>query len=366
MNNTGTSGISIHRDGRRCRPWPFVTTLFVAASALLPTCFAAQQGHDIYVTNELSGDLTIIDGQTLQVSATVPLGKRPRGIEATRDGSQLFIALSGSPIQGPPGARTESSMDAVADKTADGIGLFDVAKRGLSRVIRGVSDPEKMAVSADGKRLYVASEDTGAVIVIDVASGNVAATVPVGAEPEGVRISPDGRIVVVTAEAAQQAAVIDTRSNRVVARLKVGQRPRAIVFTPDGTRAFVPGEIDSTVTVIDVLKLAVVATIRIDDPAARPMDALVSPDGRSLYLSTGRGGTVIQIDARSNKVLRTVKVGTRPWGLAMSPDGARIYVANGPSDDMSVIDADSFKVISTVKTGNGPWGIAVSAWQSAR
>ena len=74
----------------------------------LPFCWryrrrsAAAPSHEIYVTNELSGDLTIINGDTLKVDATIPLGKRPRGIETTRDGKHLFVALSGSPIQGPP------------------------------------------------------------------------------------------------------------------------------------------------------------------------------------------------------------------------------------------------------------------------
>ena len=35
----------------------------------------------VYVTNETSGDLTVIAGGTHEVVATVPLGKRPRGIK---------------------------------------------------------------------------------------------------------------------------------------------------------------------------------------------------------------------------------------------------------------------------------------------
>src|SRR5215212_2478931 len=54
----------------------------------------------VYVTNEASGDLSVIDTATNQVIATVSLGKRPRGIHFSRDGKQLFVALSGSPIAG--------------------------------------------------------------------------------------------------------------------------------------------------------------------------------------------------------------------------------------------------------------------------
>src|SRR5690606_15922824 len=38
-------------------------------------------GYRVLVTNERSGDLTVIDGPTRQVLATVPLGKRPRGLK---------------------------------------------------------------------------------------------------------------------------------------------------------------------------------------------------------------------------------------------------------------------------------------------
>lgn len=55
----------------------------------------------IYVTNEVSGDLTVIDSATYNVIATVALGKRPRGIHASPDRKTLYVALSGSPIAGP-------------------------------------------------------------------------------------------------------------------------------------------------------------------------------------------------------------------------------------------------------------------------
>jgi len=55
----------------------------------------------LYVTNEVSGDMTIVDSATFNVIATVPLGKRPRGIHASPDRKTIYVALSGSPIAGP-------------------------------------------------------------------------------------------------------------------------------------------------------------------------------------------------------------------------------------------------------------------------
>ena len=55
----------------------------------------------LYVTNELSGDLSVIDATTLSIVTTIRLGKRPRGIAASPDGRRLYVALSGSPNAGP-------------------------------------------------------------------------------------------------------------------------------------------------------------------------------------------------------------------------------------------------------------------------
>src|SRR5437588_6124430 len=73
----------------------------------------------VFVTNETSGDLTIIDAATQSVVATAPLGKRPRGIKASPDGRSLFVALSGSPMGGPG---VERNALPPADRSADGIG----------------------------------------------------------------------------------------------------------------------------------------------------------------------------------------------------------------------------------------------------
>jgi YVTN family beta-propeller protein len=49
----------------------------------------------LYVTNENSGDLSVIDTATGRLIRRIVLGKRPRGIKASPDGSTLYIALSG-------------------------------------------------------------------------------------------------------------------------------------------------------------------------------------------------------------------------------------------------------------------------------
>ena len=65
-------------------------------------CSLASEGYQIFVSNEKSGDLTVISGGDFKVTATIPVGKRPRGIHAGPDGKTVYVALSGTPIEPPP------------------------------------------------------------------------------------------------------------------------------------------------------------------------------------------------------------------------------------------------------------------------
>jgi YVTN family beta-propeller protein len=317
---------------------------------------ALQGEYGVYVTNEQSGDLTVVDPATNTAIATLPLGKRPRGIRASPNGAQLYVALSGSPIS-PPGV-DESTLPP-PDKSADGIGVVDVKALKLVNILRGPSDPEQTSVSRDGARLYIANEDTGKASVLDIASGQTIAEFVVGGEPEGVTTSTDGRFVYVTSEEDNTISVIGTADNKMIKQFAVGARPRDSAFSPDSSRAYVTAENGATVSVVDTASHTVIETVSLSGANVRPMGVVVSPDGQRVYVTTGRGGTVVAIDAKTNKPVGSVEVGTRPWGIGISPDGTRLYTANGPSNDVSVIDAGSMKLVTKVAAGRSPWGIAI-------
>jgi YVTN family beta-propeller protein len=69
---------------------------------LLTVTLAEPGDYVVYVSNERSGDVSVIDPKSNEVVETIPVGKRPRGIGVSRDGKLVYVALSGSPIT-PPG-----------------------------------------------------------------------------------------------------------------------------------------------------------------------------------------------------------------------------------------------------------------------
>ena len=327
--------------------------LVFAASA-----FSAEAGYRVFVTNEGSGDLTVIDGSTHRVTATWPLGKRPRGVIGAPDKRRLYVALSGSPLAGP--GVDEKSLPP-ADKAADGIGIVRLRDGQVERVLTGVSDPEQVALSPDGARLFVASEDTGMAAVMNVGTGKIVSKADVGDEPEGLAVSAAAGLLGVTSEATNSVTLLALADSKSTARLAVGQRPRDLAFTPDGKSLFVSGENDASITVIDVPARRVRQTLHLTEPGARPKGVAISPDGARVYVTTGRGSHVDVLDIGSLNIIASIAVGARPWGIGLSPDGRFLYTANGPSNDVSVIDTVSLSVVATVKAGEKPWGLTIVA-----
>ena len=333
---------------------------FTSAAALLalPSCRKAAAAQ-IWVSAEDSGELVCIDAEQAVVSARVSVGKRPRGVKLSRDGKQLYVALSGSPRGGP---NVDESKLPPGDRTADGIGVVDLAQKKLLRTHASGQDPESFDVSADGKRLYISNEETAQLSVLDLAAGKVVQQVPVGDEPEGVTLRPDGKVVYVTCEADRVVVAVDTQSLKEVARIPTGLRPRSIAFDNAGRIGFVTDELSAEITVFDATSHAVTSTLKIEDSGKnpRPMGTALSPDGKWLYVSTGRGGSVVVIDVAARKLEAIISdVGARPWGIGVSPDGKRIFTANGSSNDVSIIDVATRRVQKRVNVGGLPWGLVV-------
>jgi PQQ-dependent catabolism-associated beta-propeller protein len=301
----------------------------------------------LYVTNERAGSVQVIDTNTDRIVTTARIGNRPRGMAISPDGKRLYVAVS----WWRDGKRPRSGKEAIVALDAKTL-----------KVVRsyesGGTDPECVAVSPNGQRLYLSNEDAGTASIVDVASGANRATLVVGTEPEGVTASPDGQWVYVTAETSNVLSVIDAKQEKTVANILVDPRPRAVIFTRDSTRAWATAEIGGTVMLIDVKKQRVLRRIKLG-AADKPVGLVLSPDEKTLYVATGRGNGVAVVDTKAARVVATIPTGQRVWGIAISPDGRKVYAANSLSNTVSVIETRTRRVITTIAVDDGPWALAV-------
>ena len=301
----------------------------------------AARAETVYVSDEQANVIHVIHAPDWTRTDRIAVGRRPRGLALSRDGRRLYVAAS-----------NDNRIDVV-----------DIATRKVVDTLPSGPDPERFALSPDGRWLYVANEDDSLVSFVDIAAKKIVREVEVGAEPEGIAVSPDGRWVVCTSETASLAHVIDARSGKLVDSIPVGTRPRDAVFSADGRQLWVSSETRATVAVFAMPERRLLHTIDFDRDDGAP--ATVQAVGMALsptraFIALGRGNAVAEVDPKTFAIRRYFPAGNRNWGIALDAGAQRLYAANGLSGDVTVIDVASNRVATTLRTGGKPWGVVVA------
>src|ERR1700738_5399682 len=161
-----------------------------------------------YVSNEKGNSISVIDTDKMETVATIKTGQRPRGIEVSRDGKLVFVALGDDDL----------------------IQIIDTKSLTVVGELPSGPDPEQFVLDPTGKSLYVANENDAMVTVIDLEKRASIGEVSVGVEPEGLAVSPDSKVLICTSETTSMVHFIDTTSRQIVANLLVGSRPRFSAF----------------------------------------------------------------------------------------------------------------------------------------
>jgi YVTN family beta-propeller protein len=236
-------------------------------------------GEHVYVgvRGQTTSDdnVSVIDAASNTVVAKVPLAVAA-AIAITPDGKRAYVVAARSlpePEPRGPGFVIDTASNTVvahfegdniaiapdgkAYVTHSGDGTVSVIATATNTVVgtpfRVGFDPTAIAITRDGKHLYVAIRPLIGVppgpgerniSVIDTASKTVVATGP-NFSPVGIAITPDGKHVYVTEDRGTPpnhrgfVSVIDTADNTVVAELDVPPSPGGIAITPDGRHAYV-------------------------------------------------------------------------------------------------------------------------------
>ena len=299
------------------------------------------QAQEIFVSNEKGNSISIIDGAALEPIEEVAVGNRPRGIALSSDGRFLYICASD-------------------DNTIE---VFDTESRKVVGSLPSGPDPELLVLSPDDALIYVANEDDNMVTVVDIAAKAALTEIPVGVEPEGMGVSHDGKWIVNTSETTNMAHFINADTLEITDNVLVDQRPRFAEWTSDDAEIWVSSEIGGTVSVIDNATRQIKHKIDFEiagvpEEAIQPVGVRITDDRRWAFVALGPANRVAVVDAKTFEVEDYLLVGQRVWQLALSPDQKFLYATNGISNDISVIDVENLEVIKSVPVGRLPWGVA--------
>ena len=351
------------------------------AVAFTWTVTPAQAAPFVYVTNSGSHNVSQFDigpGGLLAplFPPTVAAGDNPQGVAMSPDGRSAYVTVT-----------------SFANNFAGEISQYDVGAGGAlspkspATVATG-DNPRGVAVSPDGRSVYVAnvgSPFTGdTVSQYDVGAGGALtpkspATVAAGDQPGDVAVSPDGRSVYVANAFDHDVSQYDVGAGGALTpknppTVDAGGAPFGVAVSPDGQNVYLANLFilrSGNVAQFDVgpgggLSPKSPATL---DTDAAATDVAVSPDGKSVYVPTPAADRVYQYDVGpggrlSPKSPSTVAAGD-PGSLAVSPDGKNVYVTNGLGDNVSQYGVApggglSPKSPATVAAGDGPAGVAVT------
>lgn len=131
--------------------------------------------------------------------------------------------------------------------------------------------------------------------------------------------------------------------------------PVNLVVSPDGKRLYVACEQSNQVEVVDAHRGEVVNEIAV---GRAPHGVAIDATGRRLYVSNRLSGTVTAIDTTSGKVVGEVAVGSEPHGLWVDPSGERLFVANTGNFSLSIVDTRELVEQHRLVMGEGPWDVA--------
>ncbi len=330
-------------------------------------------GKQVYVTNYYAGSLThfnrdLVNGQLFfQNSITDPTLQGARKVAISPDGKQLYVTAS-----------TASRFTSYERNPVTGV-LSEPESYQNNFVVQGLTGAHGVAVSPDGRNIYVASVDEDALVTFRRDNDNFVGYEDVilsmndlnGAR--GVAVSPDGKNVYVVGYtgtisgtlAVYRRDLSDGVLTHVQTRREgqlIGINPirfqdglagaHAVTVSADGNFVYVAGLHDNALTVFQRNQLTgVVSSLRTYKDGVGGMDGLggttsvaISPDGNHLFTTalTDQGVGIFDRDATTgllefNATIKRDMSTDLPKldganEVVVSPDGSTVYAVAGISD----------------------------------
>jgi YVTN family beta-propeller protein len=169
-----------------------------------------------------------------------------------------------------------------------------------------------MAITADGKSLFVVNPENDSVSQIDLVQHKLVHEIQLG----------------------DAAPKVDSSTGTFAPAVM----PRAAALSPNEERLYVSGERSGNLYVIDVASSSVAHTLHV---GSEPIGVLVSADGLSVFVACSNDATVVRVDAALLQVSATAKVSPEPWTLAASADGSSLLATHFLGPGISEIDPNN-------------------------
>ncbi|GID93758.1 YncE family protein [Amorphoplanes digitatis] len=269
--------------------------------------------------------------------ATIRVGNEPEGVAVSPDGRTVYVANQSSRI----------------------LSVVDAATRRVTAVTLRHT-PRFVTTSRDGKLVFVSMYEKdmsgSGVAVVDAAGRRVLRYIATGVQPFTLAVCPEDRLWV-PIHGKGRVEIYATADQRPDGQVIVPPNPHAVAFSASQRRAFTANHESNAVTIIDMRTDRVLRSV----PVSRsPHSVAVSPDGGTVLVAGYEADTADLIDAKTMRRTGPFRVGKQPQSVAFAGDGKHAYVVNEGDNTVSVLNGRTGAVTATVKVGRSPRTVAVS------
>jgi YVTN family beta-propeller protein len=175
-------------------------------------------GKHAYVTSEVASAVHFIDLAQRKIVKNIRVGKRPRRFVLAAGGKELWVTNElGASVS------VVNTDDQSVKKTLE----FKVPGMRASDIT-----PVGMALSPDGKTVWVGLGKANHVAEIDAASYQVRRTILVGKRAWGVAAHPDGKLLYVLNGLSDDMTLVDTATGKAVRTVAAGRVPHSVLVQP--------------------------------------------------------------------------------------------------------------------------------------
>jgi YVTN family beta-propeller protein len=270
----------------------------------------------VYVSNDLSNTVSVIDAATNTVTFTVPVPTAPDSLAITPDGLSLYVVCDGFPA----------------------VAVMDTATKVVTGELPTSQIPGTIAVSPDGKSAILA--DGSDIEIFDTATNQLSSDINLEdpLDAYAVVVSPDGRyaFVLTSINGGLQGGLLRINlASHTQKRLAWGRLQEAtnVTITPDGKTLYVgmvvtrSGEDRTQIAVYDLQQDEITDEILL--PGKNTFGGIqpaITPDGKYLYYPHS---DVFMVDTITNRAVGSpITVGYGLFAVAIAPNGKTAYAVS--------------------------------------
>src|SRR5215210_7798998 len=254
----------------------------------------------LYVNNEASSSLTVIDPKSGKPSGTV-LVPYPYNLYFTPDGEKAIVVVE-----------RLQTLEFRDPDTWRLLGSVYITSPGVDHLV----------FSAEGDYLLASSEWGGVVTKVDTKEMKITGSIEIGGNPVDVKLSPDGSVFYVANQNKRFGGVhvIDAETMTELKFIPTGAGAHGLYVSRDAKSLYVANRLAGTISVIDFASRKVRETWEV---GGSPDMFQLSPDGTQLWYADRYNSSVSVVDTRSGRLLHRIPVGFYPHGIAYFPNVGR-------------------------------------------